>query len=72
MKLAIAATARKRQTTDVLSKAAERIEEISTDQSMHQRWKDYCKLYPYAAGIEFDQIIAVLAEITGELTEKNR
>lgn len=63
LKKAILATTEKRQSVEVLQNKDTILASIRADAVMRRRWTQYCREYPYAAGIDFDDVIAVINEI---------
>jgi len=62
--IALQATSEKRMSLTVLQNKDEILRNIQSDSTMRQRWERYCKENYYANGIEFDQVIGILFEIS--------
>jgi len=45
------------------------LKRIHNDAIMRQRWESYSNTYPYANGIEFDEVVEVLTQVCSELEE---
>jgi len=58
---------RERNTEHVLAEHARLLEQIGADPDLHRIWIAYQKQYPYASGILFDEIIAMLRDILNQL-----
>jgi len=60
---ALNATVQNRMSLAVLQEKDEILKTIQSDAIMKQRWARYCKENYYAKGIEFDEVIKILADI---------
>jgi hypothetical protein len=60
---ALNATVQNRMSLAVLQEKDEILETIQSDAIMKQRWARYSKDNYYAKGIEFDEVIKILADI---------
>ena len=61
---ALNATSKKRMSLAALQDHDKILLTIQSDPTMRQRWDRYCKENYYAMGIEFDQVIGVLIDLT--------
>ena len=57
---AIIIKAKERDTLDFIRKHKEYLHNINNSPEMHNRWKAYAQDYPYAKGIEFDDIVKLI------------
>jgi len=62
-KTALQATCEKRMSLAVLQEKEKILLAIQADESIRKRWERYCKENYYAAGIAFDDVIAVLLKL---------
>jgi predicted nucleotidyltransferase component of viral defense system len=60
---ALEATARKRMSLEALQNSESIIRTIQGNGVMQERWERYCKVYYYASGIGFDEVIDILLDI---------
>ena len=58
LKAAYEATAKKRETTELLGRAEEILSIVEGDEHMIGLWKAYCKKYSYASGIAYEEVIS--------------
>jgi predicted nucleotidyltransferase component of viral defense system len=58
---------RERGTEYVLTEHAKLLRQIFANQDLHSLWTAYQKQYPYAAGIQFDEIVAVISNLVDQL-----
>ena len=63
LRQAILATAEKRNSSAFLPDKSAILDSIRQNDIMRQRWNFYCKEYPYANGIVFDDVMDVLEKI---------
>jgi hypothetical protein len=61
---ALNATSKKRMSFAALKDQNKILLTIQADPTMRQRWERYCKDNYYANGVEFDEVIGILTEIT--------
>jgi len=66
---AVQATASKRMSTAAIEDHVAILKRIHNDAIMRQRWESYSNTYPYANGIEFDEVIEVLNQVCNKLEE---
>lgn len=64
--LALQATSEKRMSLTALHDQDKILKTIKSDPTMRQRWDLYCKENFYAKGIGFDEVIAIIMEITNK------
>ena len=63
LRLAIEATANRRQSAMFLPEKQGILSRIRSNETMRQRWALYCREYPYANGIEFDDVMDVVEKL---------
>ncbi len=64
LKSAYEATAKKRDTNDLINQAEAILSTIENDEHMIGLWKSYCKKYNYAAEIAFEEALASTRQLT--------
>lgn len=57
LKQALAATASKRGTSDLMFRYADILQEVKLSPVMQKLWQTYISSTPYAAGLEFDEVV---------------
>jgi len=58
---------RERHTEYVLTNHARLLGQIGASKDLHDLWTAYQKQYPYATGILFDEIVALIQDLAGQL-----
>jgi predicted nucleotidyltransferase component of viral defense system len=66
---AVQATSSARKSSAAIEGYADILKRIHDDTIMRQRWETYSKTYPYANGIEFDEVIEILIQVCSKLDE---
>lgn len=67
LKIAVARTARKRASLEIMSEWKEVIEDMKEDVALKALWKNYCENNTYAADISFESVMEILLCIAGML-----